>query len=84
MTVVNLKHDPFDVYIGRGSKWGNPFKIGKDGTREEVVDKYREYIKKKPELLACLHELKDKRLGCYCAPLLCHGNVLEELLESSN
>ena len=64
------------VYIGRGSKWGNPFVIGKDGTREEVVEKYAEYILKNDELLSCLSELKGKDLWCFCAPKLCHGDVL--------
>ena len=79
--VVNLKKEQYDVYIGRGSKWGNPFKIGKDGNRIEVIQKYEEYIKTKPKLLACLGELDNKILGCYCAPLACHGDVLIKLIE---
>ena len=42
--VVHCKKEPYDIYIGRPSKWGNPFSIGKDGTREEVIEKYREWI----------------------------------------
>ena len=42
--VVNKYKHVYDVYIGRGSKWGNPFVIGKDGTREEVINKYEEYL----------------------------------------
>jgi hypothetical protein len=80
--IVNLRKEPYTVYIGRGSIWGNPFKIGRDGTREEVVEQYREYILNNPKLLANLYKLKDKVLGCFCAPLLCHGNVLVELIES--
>ena len=79
--VVHCKRDKYDVYIGRGSKWGNPFVIGKDGDRDEVIRKYANYILHKPELLADLHELKDKVLGCYCAPKACHGNVLVKLTE---
>ena len=79
--VVNKRKECFDVYIGRGSIWGNPFEIGKDGTREEVIAKYKEYILAKPELLARLPELKDKILGCYCKPKPCHGDVLIELLK---
>lgn len=79
--VVNLKTESYDVYIGRPSKWGNPFKIGKNGTREEVINKYHEWIETQPELMSSLPELKGKILGCYCAPELCHGNVLVELLE---
>jgi hypothetical protein len=70
------KGEPFDVYIGRPSKWGNPFVIGRDGTREEVIQKFEEYLDGSPELLADLHELKGKTLGCFCSPKACHGDVL--------
>jgi hypothetical protein len=82
--VVNIRKDKYDVFIGRPSKWGNPFFIGKDGTREEVLKKYKEYIVNKPELLKQLPELKGKVLGCYCKPLPCHGDVLEELIKELN
>lgn len=78
--LVHCKRDPYDVYIGRGSKWGNPFVIGRDGTREEVIGFYREWIRKQPSLLASLGELRGKVLGCWCAPKPCHGEVLLELL----
>ena len=68
------------VVIGRPSKWGNPFKIGRDGTREEVVVAYRDYIARRPDLLAALPELRGKVLGCWCKPAACHGDVLLELL----
>jgi hypothetical protein len=77
--VVHCKREPFDVYIGRPGKWGNPFVIGKDGTRAEVIAKYREWLLSQPALVAALPELKDKTLGCWCAPQACHGNVLAEL-----
>lgn len=77
--VVHCKKEPYDVYIGRPSKWGNPFVIGRDGTREEVIEKYRHYILHNPRLLADLSELKGKVLGCWCAPKPCHGDVLVEL-----
>lgn len=64
------------VYIGRGSKWGNPFVIGKDGNRQEVIEKYKEYILGNASLLADLHEIKNKDLVCFCAPQPCHGDVL--------
>ncbi|PIW12451.1 MAG: hypothetical protein COW35_01440, partial [Candidatus Infernicultor aquiphilus] len=44
----------YDVYIGRPSKWGNPFTIGKDGTRSEVIEKYRIWLMKNQNLLDCL------------------------------
>lgn len=78
--VVHCKKERYNVYIGRPSKWGNPFSIGKDGTREEVIAKYKIYILQKPALLKDLHELKGKILGCWCKPLECHGDVLIELL----
>jgi len=81
-TIVNIRDESYDIYIGRGSVWGNPFVIGKDGTREEVIEKYRKYISGKYNLMHHgLSFLKGKRLGCYCKPLACHGDVLVELIE---
>ncbi len=74
--VVNKYKQPYDIYIGRGSKWGNPFIIGQDGNREEVINKYENYLLNNPELLNSLHELKGKTLGCFCKPKPCHGDVL--------
>lgn len=81
-TVVHCRRDAFDVYIGRPSKWGNPFLIGQDGNRQEVVEKYEQWLQTRPELLAQIKGLKGKRLGCYCAPLLCHGDVLARWADS--
>lgn len=67
------------VYIGRPSKWGNPFVIGRDGSREDVIAKYREYVLGNKALMAALHELRGKDLVCWCAPCACHGDVLLEL-----
>ena len=81
--VVHCKRAPFDVYIGRPSKWGNPFVIGRDGNREQVIEKYRAYVLANPPLLAAVKpELKGKVLGCWCAPQSCHGDVLAELADS--
>lgn len=80
-TVVNLRKAPYDILIARPSIWGNPFKIGRDGTRKEVIEKYRLWILTQPALIAKLHELKGKHLGCFCKPLPCHGDVLVELIE---
>lgn len=85
--VVHCKKEPYDIYIGRANaennwekgKWGNPFQIGPDGSREEVLEKYREWILNQPELLADLSELYGKRLGCWCKPQACHGDTLKEL-----
>ncbi len=80
MKVVHCKHESYDVYIGRPSKWGNPYNIGTDGDREEVIRRYRAYIEGNPKLLGeCRQELKGKTLGCWCAPKPCHGDILMEL-----
>jgi len=78
--VINRRREGFDIYIGRGSIWGNPFRIGPDGSREDVIEKYRQWIKTRPDILSHLEELRGKRLGCYCKPLACHGDILIELL----
>jgi hypothetical protein len=77
---VHFKKAPYDVFIGRPSKWGNPFEIGKDGTRTEVIQKYENYLLSNPELLKDLEELRGKVLGCWCKPSACHGDVLVKLL----
>lgn len=71
------------VYVGRPSKWGNPFVIGRDGSRTEVIAKYRAWIVAQPELMNALHELRGRDLVCWCAPLACHGDVLRELANRS-
>lgn len=65
------------VYIGRPSIWGNPFVIGKDGTREEVIEKYSKWLQSNPKMLdAVQRNLAGKDLVCFCAPHACHGDVL--------
>jgi hypothetical protein len=80
--VVNKYRESYDTYIGRGSKWGNPFVIGTDGNREQVIAKYKQWITQGngKYLLNDLHELQGKTLGCFCKPQACHGDVLVELL----
>ena len=77
--VVHCKREAYDVYIGRPSKWGNPFVIGKDGTREQVIEKYGRWLTSQTALMAALPEPKGKTLGCWCTPHACHGDVLAEL-----
>lgn len=77
--VVHCKRSDYHVYIGRGSKWGNPFVIGKDGDRKEVIAKHLEWFLAQPRLMADLHELRGKVLGCFCSPNACHGDTLAEL-----
>jgi hypothetical protein len=79
-----------DVYIGRKvclggwnlpfSKWGNPFSAHSLGDNvPKSVQLYEEYIRRNPHLLNDLPELKGKRLGCWCKPKMCHGDVLIKL-----
>ena len=78
--VVHCKKEKYDVYIGRPSKWGNPFHVP-PYERGEAVEKYREWMLTQPRLLKDLHELKGKVLGCWCKPRACHGDVLAELAD---
>ena len=83
--VVNKRKEPYDVYIGRPSIFGNPLKIGVDGNREEVVRKYKDYfygrLENDEEFKTKVLGLKGKTLGCYCKPLPCHGDVIVEYQE---
>jgi len=71
------------VYIGRPSVWGNPFVIGKNGSRDEVIAKYEAWITQQPRLMARIDELRGKHLICWCAPSRCHGDVLLRLANVS-
>lgn len=72
------------VYIGRGSEWGNPYRIGKDGDRALVIARFRAYaearLKREP---GWLEPLVGKDVVCFCAPLACHGEILASLIERS-
>lgn len=70
---------PNSVYVGRPSKWGNPYTIGVDGTREEVIKLYRAWINlpEQSQLRAdARSELRGKDLVCWCAPAACHADIL--------
>jgi Domain of unknown function (DUF4326) len=82
-TVVNLRVDAFDVYIGRGSPWGNPFRVGAGFSRARVLEEYEKHLWSNPELFRRLPELAGRRLGCYCAPLPCHGDLLVKLVNET-
>ncbi|WOF45576.1 DUF4326 domain-containing protein (plasmid) [Sphingopyxis indica] len=71
------------VYIGRGSKWGNPFRIGRDGDRATVIAKYARWLASQVHLLRALDELRGRDLVCFCAPLPCHGDLLRRLANAS-
>ncbi len=81
-TVVNIKQDEYDYYCGRGGVFGNPFVVGRDGSRDECIEKFRDWVKTQPAILAKLPTLKGKRLGCFCAPQRCHCEVLAELADT--
>ena len=88
------------IYVGRkmpgipGSVLGNPFRIGRDGTREEVVEKYRRWLWEQIKLgndvyvelkrIADLARRGDVSLVCWCAPNLCHATVIERSVEYLN
>jgi len=87
-SVVHCKRERYDVYIGRGcdprtgerGRWGNPFRIGRDGGRKEVIAQYRRWLHAEIEAgrvpLGELASLHGKVLGCWCAPRVCHVEVL--------
>ncbi len=81
MKVVHVK-DEYDVFIGRPGPFGNPFRIGKDGTREEVIEKFRRYfyrrMRNSATFVAKVCALRGKRCGCFCKPHACHGDVIAE------
>jgi hypothetical protein len=65
------------VYIGRGSPWGNPFVIGKDGDRDKVCDLYESWLLSRPGIVVDVKKhLLGKDLVCFCKPHRCHGDFL--------
>lgn len=95
--VINIRRDAFEVkvaiaaaqyvYIGRPSKWGNPFTF-KPGTlaefvvpKDECIPRFEAWIRTQPHLMAALHELCGKTLGCWCKPGPCRGDVLARLAD---
>lgn len=88
-TVVNIFKDSFDVYVGRTglgftSEFGNPYRIGRDGSRAEVITKFKKYFLNKitldKEFRQRVQELKSKKLGCFCTPRACHADVIADYL----
>lgn len=78
--VVNKRtytKQPGDIYVGRPSRWGNPF-VGEP--RIVIIEKFRTWIEERPYLIKELAALNPKRLVCWCAPQPCHADVLKELL----
>jgi hypothetical protein len=90
-TVVHCRKEPYDVYIGRPGKWGNPFSHLPNTlaqfrvtTRDESITRFKAWILASPNLLKDIKELKGKVLGCWCKPKSCHGDVLAELANESH
>ena len=86
MWVLNKHHAgvPADaVYIGRGSKWGNPFRIGSDGDRAAVIAKYERWLADQHYLLRAIDELRGRDLVCFRAPRACHGDLLLRLANTT-
>lgn len=84
--MVNKATDKHDVFIGRPSIFGNPFVIGTDGTRREVIQKYKQYfdnrIRTDIQFQAEVERLRGLKLGCYCKPKACHGDIIALHLNS--
>lgn len=83
--VVNVARHRADVMIDRSDEFGNPFYIGPDGDRAAVVAKFRDYVLRRMKSdrawAARVRAMKGKRLGCWCKPKECHGDVYVEILE---
>jgi hypothetical protein len=78
--IVHCRKEKFDVYIGRPGPWGNPYIVGKHGSREQVIAKFEKWLMRRPSLVARVRkELKGKILGCWCSPYNCHGEVLTRI-----
>jgi len=81
--VINIKSgEPFDERIDRTTQWGNPFKIGRDGNRDKVIQRYREWLDEMLSIIPhYLDELKGKTLACWCKPEACHGDVILDAIK---
>ena len=86
--VVNKYKEPYDVDITRTGPFGNPFRIGADGTREDVIEMFRAWfavrVKSDSAFRSQVQALAGMRLGCVCKPQPCHGDVIVEYLDGSN
>jgi len=79
--IVHCKVEDYDVYIGRPSKWGNPFVLTDESERDMILSQYGLWLLDQDKLLSSLGELDGKILGCWCKPRQCHGDVLAEIVE---
>lgn len=90
-TVVNIRQEGYDVYIGRGGRdqdgyFGNPIKLQPGEQRGSTLTAYRSYFIQRlntdPEFKERVHSLSGKRLGCFCKPGPCHGDIIADYLTS--
>ncbi|MFS1290229.1 DUF4326 domain-containing protein [Pseudomonas piscis] len=77
----------YDVYIGRGTIWGNPYQMGIDGNREEVIQKFQHdfdkgLLKASADFDNNINPLRGKLIACHCKPAACHGDVIAEYLNA--
>jgi len=88
--VVNKdRGELYDVYIGRGTIWGNPYQMGQDGDRDEVIRKFaydfsRCFLKASENLEHNLSIIRGKVIACHCKPAACHGDVLASHLNAQD
>ncbi len=87
-TVIHIKNAPSGwktndqfVYIGRPSKWGNPYDVSMGRTK--CISLFQDYVTSGMRLMGALHELKGKTLVCFCKPQACHGDILVALADAS-
>ncbi|ANY88896.1 DUF4326 domain-containing protein [Pseudomonas putida] len=86
--VVNRdRGDAYDTYIGRGTIWGNPYQIGADGDRDEVIRKFKYdfdngLLKVSADFEKHVTAIKGHRLACHCKPAACHGDIIAAYLNS--
>ena len=88
--VVNKdRGDYYDIYVGRGTPWGNPFPVGPNEgqyERDEAISRFKEYFES--EILGDeskrrgLLGMRGMRIGCHCKPFACHGDVIASYLNS--
>lgn len=80
--VATAQADGTLVRVDRRTRWGNPFRLGRDGTRAEVTRRYADYLLTRPDLLPDLPNLRGRTLASWCAPAPCHAEVLRDFAES--
>lgn len=71
------------VRVDRRSDWGNPFKVGRDGNRATVIERFEAHYRRSPDLQARIGELRGKVLLCWCHPEPCHGDFLARMAQAN-